>query len=107
MDKTSKKKESFFLLPNNAGKNSIKISRLKSQYLSKMGRLTLIKSTIASIPNYSLSCFKAPISICNKIDQIIRGLWWGHDTGEKKDTLQKLELYLPGERLWGYGNKEN
>ena len=44
----------------------------KSQLLSQGGRLTLIKSTMASLPIYTLSCFKAPKFICDKMDQAIR-----------------------------------
>ena len=47
----------------------------KGHHLSQDERLTLIKSTLASIPNYSLSCFKAPDYIYRKINQIVRSFW--------------------------------
>ena len=45
----------------------------KSQLLSQGGRLTLIKSTLANPPNYTLSCFKTLAFIYKKTDQTIRG----------------------------------
>ena len=50
-----------------------KLVRWKTQLLSQGGRLTLIKSTLASLPNYILSCFKTSAFICKKIDQTLRG----------------------------------
>ena len=45
----------------------------KAQLLSQGGRLTLIKSTLANFPNYTLSYFKAHAFICKKIDQTLKG----------------------------------
>ena len=66
--KMSKKRE-FFQSP--LDKIQHKLVGWKAQHLSQGGRLTLIKSTLASIRNYNLACFKAPSYICKKIDKII------------------------------------
>ena len=71
------------------------------------GRLTLIKSTLTSIPNYSLACFKAASYICKQIDKIIIGFWWGHESGERKLHLKdwnSLCLAKSKRRNW---NKED
>ena len=39
-------------------------------YLSKGGRLTLIKSTISSLPAYFQSLFPLPVSVTNKLEKI-------------------------------------
>ncbi|XWS73520.1 hypothetical protein CRYUN_Cryun02cG0136500 [Craigia yunnanensis] len=49
----------------------------EGHHLSQGGRLTLIKSTLASIPNYSLSCFKALDYVCKKLDQIVKSFYKG------------------------------
>ena len=67
MDKFFKKKEFFQSILD---KLQMKLAGWKSQYLSKGGRLTLIKSTFASMPIYSFSSFKTPKFICNKMDRI-------------------------------------
>ena len=54
-------------------------------YLSKGGRLTLIKSTISSLPTYFLSLFPLPVSIANKLKKI--GVGGGGHNGEHKFHL--------------------
>ena len=49
----------------------------KHMYLSKGGRVTLIKSTLSSIPTYYLSMFPIPIGVAHRIEQIQRDFLWG------------------------------
>ena len=56
----------------------------KRQYLSKGGRITLIKSTLASIPIYQMSIFRMPKSVANRLEKLQRDfLWGGGNTGRK------------------------
>jgi hypothetical protein len=41
-------------------------------YLSKVGRLTLLKSTLSNLPTYYLSLFPIPVSVANCLDKIQR-----------------------------------
>lgn len=52
------------------------LARWKTCYLSKRGRLTLIKSSLASILTYNLLVFVAPKSVCNIMEQIQRDFLW-------------------------------
>ena len=47
-----------------------KLSGWKHLYLSKGGRLTLLKSTLSSLPTYFLSLFTIPISVADKLERI-------------------------------------
>ena len=47
-----------------------RLSGWKKLYLSKGGRLTLIKSTLSSLPTYFLSLFTVPTSVANKIENL-------------------------------------
>ena len=43
-----------------------KLSGWKHLYLSKEGRLTLLKSTLSSLPTYFLSSFVIPVAVANR-----------------------------------------
>ncbi|RVW55567.1 Transposon TX1 uncharacterized 149 kDa protein [Vitis vinifera] len=58
-----------------------KLARWKRQYLSKGGRITLIKSTLASIPIYQMSIFRMPTKRLDKLQRDF--LWGGGNTGRK------------------------
>ncbi|KAJ9691474.1 hypothetical protein PVL29_013603 [Vitis rotundifolia] len=61
-----------------------RLARWKRQYLSKGGRITLIKSTLASIPIYQMSIFRMPKSVAKRLEKLQRDfLWGGGNTGRK------------------------
>jgi hypothetical protein len=41
-------------------------------YLSKGGRLTLLKSTLSNLPTYYLSLFPIPVGMANQLDKLQR-----------------------------------
>jgi hypothetical protein len=49
-----------------------KFSGWQRMYLSKGGRITLIKSTLSSLPTYFMSLFPIPVSVALRIDKIKR-----------------------------------
>ena len=49
----------------------------KMQYISKGGRITLIRSTLSSFPIYYLSLFRMSQKVCNRLERIQRQFMWG------------------------------
>jgi hypothetical protein len=97
----------------------------KRLLLSKGGRVTLIKSTLANIPTYYMSLFKIPVSVANRIEKLQRDFLWGGVGDEFKYHLVKwskvcspisegglgirklvdFNRALLGKWLWRYGHE--
>jgi hypothetical protein len=54
------------------GKIERRLARWKQMYLSKGGRVTLIKSTLSNLPTYFLSLFPIPSSVASRIEKLHR-----------------------------------
>jgi hypothetical protein len=54
-----------------------RLASWKRMYLSKGGRITLIKSTLSNLPTYLLSLFLIPVSVANRIEKLYRDFLWG------------------------------
>ena len=62
-------------------------SSWKRQYISKGGRLTLIRSTLSSLPIYFLYLFRIPKIVWSRLEKIQRDFLWGGGNLERKPHL--------------------
>ena len=68
----------------------------KRLYLSKGGRVTLIKSTISNLPTYFLSLFPIPASVTNRIERLQLNFLWGNFGDDPKIHVVKwATVYAP------------
>ena len=61
-----------------------KLTLWKRQYISKGGRLTLLRSTLSSLPIYYISSFRLPRRINVRLERIQRDFFWGGGSLDKK-----------------------
>lgn len=66
-----------------------KSSSWKMQYLSFGGRITLIKSSLSSLPVYYKSLYRMPMVVTKKLDWIRRNFLWDGNCVRRKMHLVK------------------
>ncbi|KAL5700142.1 amidase [Ranunculus cassubicifolius] len=75
-----------------------RLGRWKTKYLTKGGRLTLLKATLSQIPIYFLSLFPIPKSVLSLLEAMFRSFLWGDSEEKKKIHWVRWErLSLPKE----------
>ncbi|RVW81753.1 putative ribonuclease H protein [Vitis vinifera] len=75
----------------------------KQQYISKGGRVTLIKSTLASMSIYQMSIFRMPKVVARKLEKVQRDFLWGRGNMEGKIHLVKWEVVCTDKDKGGLG----
>ncbi|RVW77015.1 putative ribonuclease H protein [Vitis vinifera] len=80
-----------------------KLALWKRHFLSKGGRITLIKSTLASIPLYQMSLFRMPKSVARRLEKLQRNFLWGGANGGNKAHLIKWEVVCTDKKKGGLG----
>ena len=77
----------------------------KEKLLSQVGKEVMIKVVIQSIPAYSMSVFKMPVSLCKEIETMICKFWWGH-SDSKKIHLVKWSSLCSSKSVGGMGFRD-
>ncbi|RVX03347.1 Transposon TX1 uncharacterized 149 kDa protein [Vitis vinifera] len=72
----------------------------KRQYISKGGRLTLIRSTMSSMPIYLMSLFHLPRKVRLRLEKIQRDFLWGGGTLAHKPHLWNWRFANERDALW-------
>ena len=80
-----------------------KLSGWKRLYLSKAGRLTLLKSTFSCLPTYYLSLFTIPKVMATRLECIQRNFLWDSTVECFKFPLVAWEKVCLPRELGGLG----
>ncbi|KAJ9691389.1 hypothetical protein PVL29_013542 [Vitis rotundifolia] len=80
-----------------------RLAQWKRQYISKGGQITLIKSTLASIPIYLLSLFRMSKIIAKRLEKFQRDFLWGGGSLEGKVHLINWEVVCSQKEKGGLG----
>ncbi|RVX19303.1 putative serine/threonine protein phosphatase 2A regulatory subunit B''gamma [Vitis vinifera] len=80
-----------------------KLAMWKKQYLSKGGRLTLIKSTLSNLLIYFMSLFVIPRKVRLRLEKIQREFLWGDMEERRKIHLVRWEVICKDMRHGGLG----
>ena len=82
-----------------------RLAAWKTQYISKGGRITLIRSTLSSLPIYHLSLFRMPQRVRVRLERIQREFLWGGSGPEKKIPLVSWDIVCSEKNKGGVGLK--
>ena len=80
-----------------------KLSGWKCLYFSRGGRLTLLKSTLSSLPTYYLSLFTIPVAVADRLEYIQRNFLWGSSEECFKYSLLAWEKVCSPLEMGGLG----
>lgn len=61
-----------------------RLSQWETEHLSIAGWLVILKSSIDSLPIFWFSLYKIPVTILNKLEQVMRGFQGGHSDRSNK-----------------------
>ena len=80
-----------------------RLASWKRQYISKGGRLALIKSTLSSLPIYFLSLFRIPKLVYARLEKIQRDFLWRGGNLERKLHLVNWNTVCSEKKTGGLG----
>ena len=83
-----------------------KAASWSTQFLSTAGKATMIQSVLSAKPNFAMSSFLLPVSLCKQIQTILTRFWWDDKDGEKKICWKAWESLTHIKSLGGLGFRD-
>ena len=80
-----------------------KLALWKRQYISKGGRLTLIRSTLTNLPIYAMSLFRIAKGVKSRLKKIQQDFLWGGGNLERKIHLVNWSTMCTSKEKGGLG----
>ena len=82
-----------------------KLAMWKQQYISKGGRITLIRSTLSNLPIYFMSIFQLPRAVRMRLEKMQKDFLWGGGALEQKPHLVRWPIVCEDKSKGGLGVK--
>ena len=82
-----------------------RLAMWKRQYISKGGRITLIRSTLSNLPIYFMSIFHLPRAVRIRLEKIQKDFLWGNGSLEQKPHLVRWPIVCEDKTKGGLGVK--
>ena len=83
-----------------------KAASWSTRLLSGAGKLTMLKSVLAPIPNNAMSCFLLPAGLCSRIQYALTRFWWDDDPSTKKLCWISWDSLAQSKRMGGLGLRD-
>lgn len=77
-----------------------------SKFLSTTGRMVFLKSILASIPTYTMSCFKLLASLCKRIQSTLTRFWWDSKMNKRTICWVSWNKLTRSRKLGGLGFRD-
>ncbi|KAI8548067.1 hypothetical protein RHMOL_Rhmol07G0243600 [Rhododendron molle] len=82
-----------------------RLSVWRGRFNTSGERLTLLNSSLSSLPIYFMSLFKMPVAVAKVLEKIQRQFFWGDTMKKRKLHLVKWELITKKKEFGGLGVK--
>ncbi|CAA7062155.1 unnamed protein product [Microthlaspi erraticum] len=74
--------------------------------LSSAGKLTMLKSVLAAMPTYTMTCFKLPVSLTKRIQSALTRFWWDGNDEQRKTSWIAWTKLVKSRKEGGLGFKD-
>lgn len=85
------------------GRVHAKLEGWKENLISKGGKEILLKIVVQAIPQYAMSIFRLPMSLCKSIEKKIARFWWQNDRSKSGIHWQNWEVLKQRKDVGGLG----
>jgi len=83
-----------------------KVQGWMEQTLSAGGKEVLIKAVAQVVPIFSMFCFRLSRGLCQHIDGLLRGFWWGSKEGKRRTCWVAWEDMTKPKNMGGLGFRD-
>ena len=81
-------------------------TRVEEKLLSQAGKEIMIKAVVQSVPTYSMSVFRLPISLLKDIEALIQKFWWSCSENSRKIHWVRWETLCSSKSMGGMGFRD-